>query len=300
VPSKSNGSSSVHNRRMTVHASARLPTEWAKSSKGRPCASYSRRATGWFGREPAPMPMPSRPPDTMSTVAAILASTAGRQPLHRRGQQPPLRRTSHGRTRHRRTTPPVGRDVRSSRLPSARTSTRRSEYIRCISGIDAPLPASDWASDLRSRLDGLLDEYRTALHASLDGLTEDEAQLRLVPSKTTLLGLVKHVTYVEGVWFDQAINGRSYAEIGIPNSPDRSFMVSASDTIASVQHDHRLRCAASRRAMADLPLDAVVHGRGDRPVWALLLQVLRELAQHAGHADILRDQVLARRPTSDQ
>jgi hypothetical protein len=30
-------------------------------------------------------------------------------------------------------------------------------------------------------------------------------------------------------------------------------------------------------------------------VWALYLQVLRELAQHCGHADILREQVLARR-----
>src|ERR1035437_2572203 len=32
-----------------------------------------------------------------------------RQSLYRRGQQPPLRRTSHGRTRHRRTAPPLGR-----------------------------------------------------------------------------------------------------------------------------------------------------------------------------------------------
>jgi len=38
-----------------------------------------------------------------------------------------------------------------------------------------------------------------------------------------------------------------------------------------------------------------VNGRGDRPVWALQLQVLRELAQHAGHADILREQVLTAR-----
>lgn len=44
-----------------------------------------------------------------------------------------------------------------------------------------------------------------------------------------------------------------------------------------------------------LDLDAVVHGRGSRPVWALQLQVLRELAQHAGHADILREQILGQR-----
>jgi Protein of unknown function (DUF664) len=30
-------------------------------------------------------------------------------------------------------------------------------------------------------------------------------------------------------------------------------------------------------------------------VWALQLEVLRELAQHAGHADILREQILDRR-----
>ncbi len=44
--------------------------------------------------------------------------------------------------------------------------------------------------------------------------------------------------------------------------------------------------------MATLKLDHSVDGRGERTVWALYLQ-LRELAQHAGHADILREQVLA-------
>jgi hypothetical protein len=148
---------------------------------------------------------------------------------------------------------------------------------------------------LRARLDELLDTYRAALHDSLDGLTEEEARTRLVPSPTTLLGLLKHVTYVEGVWFDQAVSGRSYAEIGIAGTPTRSFGVTARDTIASVQDAHRRRCEQSRRTMAGLDLDAVVTGRGERPVWSLLLQVLRELAQHAGHADILREQVLARR-----
>ena len=71
--------------------------------------------------------------------------------------------------------------------------------------------ADAFASDLRARLDELLDGYRASLHDCVNGLTEEEARLRLVSSKTTLLGLLKHVTYVEGVWFDQAITGRSYA-----------------------------------------------------------------------------------------
>jgi hypothetical protein len=152
-----------------------------------------------------------------------------------------------------------------------------------------------WVSDLQRRLEELLDEYRAALHDCLDGLTEEEARLRLVPSETTLLGLVKHAIFVEGVWFDQAISGRSYAEIGIASTVVGSFTLRKSDTIGSVQEAHRRRCEASRRTMADLRLDTVVRGRGDRPVWAVQLQVLRELAQHAGHADILREQILARR-----
>jgi hypothetical protein len=158
------------------------------------------------------------------------------------------------------------------------------------------LAAGDgWTDDLCGRIEELVDHYREALLTSLDGLTEDEARLRLVPSNTTLLGLVKHATFVEGVWFDQALSGRTYREIGIPSSPDRSFTLSTDDTVASVQAAYRARVEASRRAMAELPFDAVVTGRGDRPVWALHVQVLRELAQHAGHADVLREQVLARR-----
>jgi hypothetical protein len=154
--------------------------------------------------------------------------------------------------------------------------------------------SSEWTAGLRVRLDELIDGYRASLHDSLDGLSEQEARFRLVPSKTTLLGLLKHVTYVEGIWFDQAVTGRSYAEIGIPTTPDRSFSLKKSDTIASVQAAHRQRCDLSRRTMTALALDDVVDGRGHRLVWALQLQVLRELAQHAGHADILREQILDR------
>ena len=150
-----------------------------------------------------------------------------------------------------------------------------------------------WTNDLRGRLDELLDGYRAALHDSLEGLTEEQVRRRLVTSRTTLLGLLKHVTYVEGVWFDQAVTGRSYQQIGIASTPDRSFTLSKSDTSASVRAAHQKRCAESRRTMADLRLDEVVDGRGSRPVWTLYVQVLRELAQHAGHADILRELLLA-------
>lgn len=152
-----------------------------------------------------------------------------------------------------------------------------------------------WLGEFRKRAEELVDEYRRALHDALNDLTEDEARRRLVPSQTTLLGLVKHATFVEGVWFDQAITGRTYAEIGIPATVDASFTLGSNDTIGTIQAAYRDRWDASRRNLAALDLDEIVTGRGARPVWALLLQVLRELAQHAGHADILREQILTSR-----
>ena len=155
----------------------------------------------------------------------------------------------------------------------------------------------EWVDEQRQRVDDLIDEYRVALLDSLNGLTEEEARRRLVPSKTTLLGLDKHATFVEGVWFDQAITGRSSADTGISSTVDGSFKLRATDTIASVQAEFRERWATSRRIIDGRPLDEVVDGRGGRarPVWALKLQVLRELAQHAGHVDILREQIIAGR-----
>src|SRR3954464_15988557 len=148
---------------------------------------------------------------------------------------------------------------------------------------------------MRAQFEAFLDEHRRALDGCLDGLTEEQARRSLVPSRTTLLGLVKHATFVEKVWFDEAVTCRSRAEIGIPASPDESFVLTGDDTIATVQAAHREACAASRRATADLRLDDVLRGnrRGPLPLRWVYLHMLRELAQHCGHADILREQITA-------
>jgi hypothetical protein len=151
------------------------------------------------------------------------------------------------------------------------------------------------AQPLQAQFEAFLDEHRRALHDSLDGLTEEQARRSLVPSRTTLLGLVKHAAFVEKVWFDEAITCRSRADIGIPATPDESFVLDEHDTIETVQHAHREACEASRRATSSLGVDDVVSGnrRGPLPMRWVYLHMLRELAQHCGHADILREQILA-------
>ncbi len=146
----------------------------------------------------------------------------------------------------------------------------------------------------QAQFEVLLDEHRAALNGCLDALTEEQVRRQLVPSRTTLLGLVKHATFVEKVWFEEAVTGRSRAEIGIPATPDESFILDDDDTIATVQRAHREACEASRRATASLELDDMVQGnrRGPLPLRWVYLHVLRELAQHCGHADILREQLV--------
>ena len=145
----------------------------------------------------------------------------------------------------------------------------------------------------RVQFEVFLDEHRAALNGCLDGLTEEQVRRSLVPSRTTLLGLVKHATFVEKVWFDEAVTCRSRAEIGIPATPGESFILDENDTIATIQRAHREACEASRRATSSLGLDDIVHGnrRGPLPLRWVYLHMLRELAQHCGHADILREQL---------
>ncbi|MFI6303057.1 DinB family protein [Amycolatopsis thailandensis] len=147
----------------------------------------------------------------------------------------------------------------------------------------------------REQFEVFLDEHRRVLAECLEGLTEEQARRSLVPSRTTLLGLVKHVTFVEKVWFDEAVTCRPRAEIGIPDTPDESFILDDGDTIASVLQAHREACEASRKAASKLGLDDLLHGnrRGPLPLRWVYLHMLRELAQHGGHADILREQILS-------
>jgi Protein of unknown function (DUF664) len=151
-----------------------------------------------------------------------------------------------------------------------------------------------YALPLREQFDVFLDEHRAELASCLNDVSEEQARRHVVRSNTTLLGLVKHATFVEYVWFGEAISGRSRAELGIADGPAESFVLAENDTIESVLAAYAGACERSRIAAASLPLDDLVTGnrRGPIPLRWVYLHMLRELAQHCGHADILREQLL--------
>jgi hypothetical protein len=163
-----------------------------------------------------------------------------------------------------------------------------------MSSLPATFAESVIDQPAQAQFEAFLDEHRGALNTCLDGMTEEQVRRSLLPSRTTLLGLVKHATFVEKVWFDEAVTCRPRSEIGIPATPDESFMLDDDDTIATIQRAHREACAASRRATSTLGLDDRVLGnrRGPLPLRWVYLHMLRELAQHCGHADILREYLI--------
>jgi uncharacterized damage-inducible protein DinB len=147
----------------------------------------------------------------------------------------------------------------------------------------------------RQQLEAFLDDNRAELAGALAGLTEEQARRRLVPSLTTLLGLVKHAAWVERVWFQVSLLGYSRDELGIPHLVDDSFRLAADDSIGSVIDDFHAACAESRRAAAAYGLDDLVHHnrRGPLTLRWVFAHMIEEHARHAGHADILREQILA-------
>lgn len=151
------------------------------------------------------------------------------------------------------------------------------------------------AGSERTQLEAFLQDNRRELVAVLDGLTDEQARRRLVPSRTTPLGLVKHAIFVEKVWFHVALDGQSRADLGLPDTPNESFVLTTDDTIGSVVAELRATWAEADEIAAGHDTDSIArhNRRGPLSLRWIYLHMVEELARHAGHGDILREQILA-------
>ena len=146
----------------------------------------------------------------------------------------------------------------------------------------------------RETLEGFLEYHRRVLSGKLRGLSEEDARRRLVPSLTTLLGLVSHAASVERNWFQHCLGGKPREEItGNARGDDPSWDVGADKTISDVIAEFESACAASRQIAAGFALDQTVpHDElGQVSLRFIYMNIFGEYARHAGHADILREQI---------
>lgn len=132
-----------------------------------------------------------------------------------------------------------------------------------------------------------LHSLRASLVKKVDGLSEEDARRSTVPSGTNLAGLVQHLTFVESRWFEQIVAGRK------PSRGKRSMEVDPGVSLSKLRADYRAACDASDTIIRELgePGMPVTHNGKRRDLRWAILAVIDETARHAGHADIIREQL---------
>ncbi|MBB4904320.1 DinB family protein [Actinophytocola algeriensis] len=144
----------------------------------------------------------------------------------------------------------------------------------------------------RPMLEVWLDTFRDTVVDKITGLSEVDIRRRLVPSLTTVGGVVKHLRWVETGWFEYLLGARS-GDTRRAHPRDWEFTVQPDDTAASLVAEYRAACARSREVAKDFALDDVVphHEFGSVSVRWIHVHLIEETARHAGHLDILREQI---------
>jgi len=149
-----------------------------------------------------------------------------------------------------------------------------------------------------------LAKQRHFLRFTTRDLTDEQAGQRTTGSELCLGGLIKHVTSVERSWVDFIQNGPSaipdftaMTEADWAKRADE-FRMLPGETLAGVLADYAETADRTDELVAALPDPDAAHPLPQAPwfeseaQWSarrVLLHIIAETAQHAGHADIIRE-----------
>jgi uncharacterized damage-inducible protein DinB len=145
-------------------------------------------------------------------------------------------------------------------------------------------------------LAAFLDYHRATLLWKVSGLSDDDLRRPMTASGVTLLGMVKHIAYVERWWFQAVFAG---ADVSFPWSdadPDAEWRIEPEDTTASIVALYEAETARSRAIAANADLDTLSQRDNSRSGerfslrW-IMLHMIEETARHNGHADLMREAI---------
>jgi uncharacterized damage-inducible protein DinB len=167
----------------------------------------------------------------------------------------------------------------------------------------ATAPSPDTAE--RDDLVALLDKHRGLLLVTAQGLTDEQARLTPTVSALSVGGLIKHVTATEVHWLDFVEHGAPEAG-GVGDNPDAAayeaftngFRLLPHETLAGALAEYAAVAARATELARTVDL-ATTHALPEAPWFAkeawsnrrVLMHLVAETAQHAGHADILRETI---------
>jgi uncharacterized damage-inducible protein DinB len=169
------------------------------------------------------------------------------------------------------------------------------------------MPDQEESSDLERRdFVGTLDKHRKLLLLTVRGLSEEQARLRPTASALCLGGIIKHVTLAEQNWCRFISQGASAMRGGDASSAAQhatTFDMTDDDTLESVLQRYDEVARSTDELVLTLPSLDVAHPLPEAPwfeqeSWSarrVLLHIVAETAQHAGHADIIRETIDGKR-----
>jgi hypothetical protein len=166
-------------------------------------------------------------------------------------------------------------------------------------------------TDERADLLDVLHKHRDLFRFTARDLTDEQARTRPTVSELTIGGLVKHVTQVEQTWARFVLEGPAerpdidWANVDWSNPPPEvaayadGFRMLEDETLAGLLEAYDAQAAATDELVATVDLDA----RQPLPkapwfapgaTWSarrVFVHIVAETAQHAGHADIIRESI---------
>ena len=151
----------------------------------------------------------------------------------------------------------------------------------------------------KDRLHERLRGVRAALLWKLDGLDEYDARRPLTATGTNLLGLVKHLSVSEALYFGDVF-GRHFPDLPVHWWDEDtgllpSMWAAADEPRTQIVERYRRVWEHSDATIAALDIDAPGHvpwwPRPDVTLFDVMVHLVSETSRHAGHADILREQL---------
>jgi uncharacterized damage-inducible protein DinB len=161
--------------------------------------------------------------------------------------------------------------------------------------MSTPEPAGERADLLQS-----LARHRQFLRYTVRDLTDEQAAVRTTVSELCLGGLIKHVALTERQWISFIETGPSAMAWDEASAGDwmAAFRMLPGESLAGLLEDYAQVARRTDDLVAELPDLAATQPLPEAPWfepgarWSarrVLLHVIAETAQHAGHADIIRE-----------
>jgi hypothetical protein len=162
---------------------------------------------------------------------------------------------------------------------------------------------SDMPSRERADLLETLEKHRGFLRQTVAGITDEQAAMQPTASELCLGGLIKHVSQVEATWADFIVHGAAHQgppDAAAMEAHANGFRMLPGETLESLLDEYERVATRTNELVASTPSLDDGHPLPAAPwfppntEWSarrVLVHIIAETAQHAGHADILRESI---------